>query len=54
MADQFGSESTLRKADFVADVVNKTLYELVIRSTRTEEIRNYYDISIIGDRSDLP
>jgi hypothetical protein len=47
MADQF-SEAALRKADFVSDVVNRTLHDLVIRCTRTEEIRNYYHISIIG------
>jgi hypothetical protein len=47
MADQFG-EGGLRKADFVSDVVNRTLHDLVIRCTRTEEVRNYYHISIIG------
>jgi hypothetical protein len=48
MSDQFGAEGTLRKADFVADVVNRTLHDLVIRCTRTEEIRNYYHISVLG------
>lgn len=48
MAEQFGSETTIRKADFVADVVNRTLHDLVIRCTRTEEIRSYYHISVIG------
>ncbi len=48
MADQFGSEHSQRKADFVADVVNRTLHDLVIRCTKTEEVRNYYYISIIG------
>jgi hypothetical protein len=48
MADTFGGELAQRKADFVADVVNRTLHDLVIRCTRTEEIRNYYNISIIG------
>jgi len=48
MSDQFGGEHPQRKADFVADVVNRTLHDLVIRCTKTEEIRNYYYISIIG------
>lgn len=48
MGDQFGGEMVGRKADFVADVVNRTLHDLVIRATRTEEIRNYYHISMIG------
>ena len=48
MEDTFGSETTQRKADFVADVVNRTLHDLVIRCTRTEEIRNYYFVSVIG------
>jgi hypothetical protein len=47
MSEGFGEGAT-RKADFVADVVNRTLHDLVIRCTRMEEIRNYYNISIIG------
>ena len=48
MSDVFGTESAQRKADFVADVVNRTIHDLVIRCTRTEEIRNYYYLSVIG------
>jgi hypothetical protein len=48
MSDAFGTEVTQKKADFVSDVVNRTLHDLVIRCTRTEEIRNYYYISIVG------
>jgi hypothetical protein len=48
MSDTFGAENALRKADFVADVVNRTIHDLVIRCTRTEEIRNYYFISVLG------
>jgi hypothetical protein len=48
MADSFGGAEGLRKADFVADVVNRTLHDLVIRCTKAEEIRSYYFISIIG------
>jgi len=48
MADQFGTETTIRKADFLADVVNRTLHDIVIRCTRAEEVRSYYHISIVG------
>jgi hypothetical protein len=51
MLDSFGgssSEVALRKADFLADVVNRTLYDLIMRCTKPEEIRNYYEIAIIG------
>ncbi len=49
MGDPFGGgEVQLRKADFLADVANRTLHDLVIRCTKAEEIRNYYYVSIIG------
>jgi hypothetical protein len=47
MSERFG-EHVQSKAEFVADVVNRTLHDLVIRSTRSEEIRNYYYVSVIG------
>ncbi len=48
MSELFGGEHAQRKADFVADVVNRTIHDLVIRCTKTEEIRNYYYVSIVG------
>ena len=52
MSDAFGasgSESApVRKCDFVADVVNQTLRDLAIRCTKTEEIRDYYHVAVIG------
>jgi hypothetical protein len=48
MADPFGGDAVARKADFVADVVNHTLHDLVIRCTKTEEVRNYYYVAVIG------
>jgi hypothetical protein len=48
MADPFGGDEVVRKADFVADVVNHTLHDLVIRCTKTEEVRNYYYVAVIG------
>lgn len=48
MGDSFGGDDVTRKADFAADVVNHTLHDLVIRCTKTEEVRNYYYVAVIG------
>src|SRR4051812_29560374 len=48
MVDPFSGDPTVRKAEYVADVVNHTLHDLVIRCTKTEEVRNYYHVSVIG------
>jgi hypothetical protein len=48
MSDPFSGDSAKKKADFVAEVVNHTLHDLVIRCTKTEEVRNYYHISVLG------
>jgi len=48
MNDPFSGDSARKKSDFVAEVVNHTLHDLVIRCTKTEEVRNYYYVSVIG------
>lgn len=48
MGDVFGGEAVLRKADFLADVANRSLHDLVIRCTKSDEIRDYFNVSIIG------
>ena len=48
MADPFGGDDQTRKADFVARVVNHALHDLVIRCTKTEEVRDYYHVSVVG------
>jgi hypothetical protein len=48
MSDPFSGDATTKKADFVAEVVNHTLHDLVIRCTKTEEVRNYYYLAVIG------
>jgi hypothetical protein len=48
MSDPFSGDTVTKKADFVAEVVNHTLHDLVIRCTKTEEVRNYYFVSVIG------
>src|SRR5215207_1455159 len=48
MADPFGGEGSGRKADFVANAVNHALHDLVIRCTKTEEVRDYYHVAVVG------
>jgi len=48
MNDPFSGDSLRKKADFVAEAVNHTLHDVVIRCTKTEEVRNYYHIAVIG------
>lgn len=47
MADMMGS-SPRPKAQFVADVLNKTLRDLVVRCTRDEGVRDYFSVGVIG------
>lgn len=51
--DQSGSmknkmPSGATKADFVADVLNKTLANLVVRSTKSDGVRDYFDVGVIA------
>src|ERR1700693_1234887 len=51
--DQSGSmdektESGRSKAQFVADVLNKTIYTLVTNCSKADGIRNYFDIGVLG------
>jgi hypothetical protein len=54
LIDQSGSMSlgyegtSLSKADYVADVLNKTLQNLILRSAREDGIRDYFDVGVIG------
>jgi hypothetical protein len=41
-------ELAIKKADFLADVVNRSLHDLVIRCTTMEDIRDYYQVAILG------
>lgn len=36
------------KAEFVADVLNRTLVQIITRATRNEGVRNYFDVGVIG------
>src|SRR5579862_7836671 len=51
--DQSGSmderpEGGRMKSEFVADVLNKTLYTLVTNCSKADGVRNYFDIGVIG------
>ncbi len=49
MADPFGAgESAKKKADGVADAVNKLLQNLSIKCAKAEGVRDYYNVSVIG------
>ena len=48
MVDPFGESSQRLKKDGVADAVNKLLHTLVSRCATAEEVRDIYDIGVIG------
>ena len=49
MADPFGAgEADRRKADSVADAINRLLQNLVIKCAKSEGIRDYYHVGVIG------
>jgi hypothetical protein len=49
MQDPFGgSDSPKRKADGVADAVNRLLQNLVIKCAKSEGVRDYYHVGVIG------
>lgn len=36
------------KAEAVAEVTNRLLFELIERARRSDEVRDYYDIAVLG------
>src|SRR3990172_8661735 len=49
MADPFGlSESNKKKADGVADAINRLLQNLVIKCAKEEGVRDYYHVGVVG------
>jgi hypothetical protein len=49
MQDPFGGgESTRKKADGVADAINRLLQNLVIKCAKSEGVRDYYHVGVIG------
>ncbi len=49
MADPImGVPGNPRKADFAADAINKVIQSLVVSASKDMDVRNYYQIAIIG------
>ncbi len=48
MSDPIGGQSGIRKADGVADAINKLLQNLIIKSSKSEGVRDYFHIGVIG------
>jgi len=48
MAGVLVDDQIVRKADFIGELVNETLQQLVIRCSKTEEVTNDYYVSAIG------
>src|SRR5947209_14733564 len=49
MDDAFGAgESNRKKADGVADAINRLLQNLVIKCAKSEGVRDYYEVGVIG------
>ena len=49
MSDPFGAGgSSKSKADAVADAINRLLSNLVIKCAKSEGIRDYYDVGVLG------
>src|SRR5688572_17644648 len=48
MADAFGGDTTKKKADKVADVINRFLQNLTIKCGKNEGIRDYYHVGVLG------
>lgn len=46
MTKLFGEEMTMAEA--AARIVNRQIYELVLRCIKSNEVRHYYDIAVIG------
>src|SRR6266851_62307 len=42
------TETGRSKADFVADVLNKTLYTLITTCSKAEGVRSYFDVGVIA------
>lgn len=48
MAEPFGLQPETRKADGVADAINRVLQSLVLRCARAEGVRDYFRVGLIG------
>src|SRR4051812_30141040 len=48
MSDSFPGETSSSKADQLATILNRWLTDLVIKCSKDEGIRHYFDVGVIG------
>lgn len=48
MSDPWGKESAKKIAEGVADIINKLLQNLIIKCAKSEGVRDYFHIGVIG------
>jgi len=48
MSDPFGGGGGKQKADGVADAINRLLQNLVIKCAKSEGVRDYYEVGVLG------
>ncbi len=48
MSDAIGSQSGSSKAEGVADAINRLLQNLIIKSSKSEGVRDYFHVGVIG------
>jgi hypothetical protein len=53
MAETWGIDVNKTLSDGTADAVNKLLHDLIIRSTKADGVRSYFDVGIIGYGGDV-
>ena len=54
MADAFGTgEGNQKKADALADIINRLLQNLVIKCAKEEGVRDYFHVGVVGDRAQV-
>jgi hypothetical protein len=48
MADSFGANPSIQKAQFVSDALNRILQGMVIECSKGEGVRDYFSVGVIG------
>ncbi len=48
MSDPWGGAAGTKKADKLADIINRLLQNLVLRCAKQEGVRDYYSVGVIG------
>lgn len=48
MSDPWGGAAGVKKAERLADIMNRLLQNLVLRCAKSEGVRDYYSVSVLG------